>query len=142
MKTKTFTLVILGSLVLLAALARADKTVKELITDQTTTGPGALIVSSGTDAAGSAYFFQLSRMDGSGSVFVEETLDGAAWVRVGTLRKAGDIVTVPSCGNCAFRANVTTCLSCVATVVGTISGTPTLTALTPTVTPTVTPTHP
>lgn len=139
---------LLVALLLVAGVARAEKTVVKLTTDQTTTGPGQFIVSSGTDAAGSNYSFQLARMDGEGAVDIEETLNGGAWMRVGTLRTAGDIVVGPACGNCAFRSNVTICFSCVATVVGTASGAPVLTVLTPTATsaatatptPTLTPT--
>jgi hypothetical protein len=136
MKNRSFVLVILGSLALLAAFARADKTVVKLITDQTTIGPGALIVSSGIDATDSRYLFQCSRLDGEGSVNIEETLNGAAWTRVGTLRTKGEIVVAPACGNCAFRANVTVCRACIITVVGTMSGAPVLTVVTPTATPT------
>ena len=142
-------------LVLLAALpARADKTVVALITDKTTTGPGALIVSSGTDVGGSLYVFQLSRMDGVGSVAIEQSVNGGAWFTVGRMSFLGDALTGSACGSCAFRANVISCSpdpknvqsayanSCIATVVGTLSGSPTLTVLTPTATsaPTNTPT--
>lgn len=142
-------------LLLLAAFPlRADKTVVALCTDKTTVGPGTLIVSSGTDVGGSLYVFQLSRMDGIGVVAIEESVNGGAWFTAGTMKYAGDTLTGPACGSCAFRANVKVCTpdpnnalsvymnTCTATVVGTLSGSPTLTVLTPTatVTPTNTPT--
>jgi hypothetical protein len=129
-------------LTLLALPAFAEKTIVYLITDAVATGPGALRVSSGTDATGSTYSFQCSRLDGSGVVAIEETINGGQWAVVGTLKHAGDIVVWPACGNCSFRANVTVCNSCVVTVVGTASGAPVLTVLTPTAVPsaTVTPT--
>lgn len=133
-----------------ATTALAEKTVVALITDKTTTGPGTLIVSSGTDASGSNYSFQLTRADGFCVVTIEESLNGGAWTTVGAMQKLGDTLTGPTCGNCAFRANVVSCTvdtanansayinSCIATVVGTISGAPVLTVLTPTATPTLT----
>jgi hypothetical protein len=143
---------------LVAPLARADKTVVALITDKITTGPGTTIVSSGTDAAGSLYSFQMTRCDGFCTVAIEQTINGAQWTAVGTFRSTGETLTGPACGNCAFRANVNACIpdpanaasvyvgSCITTVVGTASGAPVLTVLTPTATaaatatPTKTPT--
>lgn len=123
----------------IAVILRAEKTVVALITDRVTTGTsGGIVVSSGTDATGSAYSFQCTRLDGTAIVNIEETLNGGAWTVVGNMRAVGDLVVVPACGNCSFRANVTTCSSCIVTVVGTMSGAPVLTALTPTATPTVT----
>lgn len=149
-------------LLLVLALAvlplRAEKTVVTLITDKTTTGAGALIVSSGTDATGSEYVFQISRLNGIAIVGIEASLNGGAWYSVGSMTKLGQFVRVPASGNTAFRANVYRCdidpgdaqsvymQSCVVTVVGTASGAPVLTALTPTATaaatatPTKTPT--
>lgn len=132
---------------LLATLPlRAEKTVVALITDKTTVGAGTLIVSSGTDAAGSSYVFQISRLNGFASVAIEESVNGGAWFSVGTMTALGAIVTVPASGNGAFRANVKSCTvdtgdtisaytgSCVVSVVGTASGAPVLTVLTPTAT--------
>ncbi len=133
-------------LALLALPVRAEKTVVALVTDKTTTGAGALIVSSGTDATGSEYVFQLSRLDGIATVAIEASVHGGAWYAVGTMTKLGEIVRVPASGNGAFRANVRKCAvdggnatsvymgSCVVSVVGTASGAPVLTVLTPTAT--------
>lgn len=144
----TLVLVLLGAMPL-----RAEKTVVALITDKTTTGAGALIVSSGTDATGSEYVFQISRLNGIATVSVEATVNGGAWYPVGSMSRVGQIVRVPASGNGAFRVNVTSCGvdgndatsvymgTCVVSVVGTASGAPVLTILTPTATPTVTATQ-
>lgn len=141
---------LLLALFLLASSLRAEKTVVALITDKTTVGAGALIVSSGTDATGSEYVFQLSRLDGTANVAIETTVDGRSWYSVGSMTVAGQIVRVPASGNGAFRANVKACgvdpanaLSvymgtCVVSVSGTASGAPVLTVLTPTAVPTAT----
>lgn len=139
------TLLVLSLLLACPAL-RGEKTVVALVTDKTTTGAGTLIVSSGTDAAGSEYVFQLSRLDGNASVAIEESINGGAWFQVGYMNTLGQLVRVSASGNGAFRANVITCSSnpsnalsvymgtCVVTVVGTASGAPVLTILTPTAT--------
>lgn len=141
----TLLLVLLGAMPL-----RAEKTVVALITDKTTTGAGALIVSSGTDAAGSEYVFQVSRLDGYATVAIESSVNGGAWVTVALLSSPGEIARIPASGNGAFRANVKECSidmtnaqsaytrSCIVSVVGTASGAPVLTVLTPTATPTLT----
>ena len=145
MKTRTFerlALAVLAVLVLAVFIVpvRADKSVTALLTRATTTGPGTAIVSSSADAAGAAYTFQLSHLDGDGVVNIETTVDGETWSIVGSLRQKGDIVTRPACGNCAFRGNIAQCNSCVASVVATFSGTGSVAVLTPTATPTATPT--
>lgn len=140
-------------LVLLGAMPlRAEKTVVALITDKVTVGAGALIVSSGTDATGSEYVFQLSRLDGYATVAIEQSIHGGAWFTVGRMESLGQIVRVPASGNGALRANVLACSadpsnvasaymrSCIVSVVGTASGAPVLTVLTPTATVTATPT--
>lgn len=134
----------------LAVPLRAEKTVVALLTDAHATGAGTTIVSSGTDAAGSTYTFQLNRADGITAVTIEESVNGGTWTTVGTLRSLGDALTGGACGACAFRANVQVCGvdptnavsvymgTCVVTVVGTASGAPVLTVLTPTATPSAT----
>lgn len=144
------------ALLLFAALpALADKGVVNLLLDSTATGPGALIVSSGTDVAGSIYSFQLTRLDGTASVSIEATVNGSSWTSIGSMTALGQIVRVPASGATAYRANVVTCKSdpgnatstymgsCVVSVVGSLSGSPTLVVLTPTPTaaPTATPTR-
>lgn len=131
---------------LLAFPAYGEKTVVALVTDKTTTGAGALIVSSGTDATGSEYVFQLSRLDGIATVAIEASVNGGYWYSVGSMNRPGQFVRAAASGNTAYRANVLSCgidpansLSvymgtCVVTVVGTASGAPVLTILTPTAT--------
>lgn len=164
MKTRTFTIIILGVLALVAAFLPSQRVEHSalaaggavtLMSNQTDAGPGfASATSQATPAATGAdrYVFQFHSSASGVDVLLQESCDGGTnWGFIYKFGRNGsdEIWSTGSAGVCAFRPFKPNYTTETATVTLTMSGaavpyapsyTPTPT-VTPTVTPTATPTH-
>jgi hypothetical protein len=157
MKNRSFVLVILGSLVLLALLVPRDRvdhsalaagSAVTLMNAQTAAGPGlASATTQATPAEGGAdrYVFQYHATGADVRTAIEQSSDsGSTWANVHTFRGPDEVWSAGVCGPCLFRANKIYTTSETATVILTMGGAAVALApsYTPTATPTTTPTHP
>jgi hypothetical protein len=160
MKTKSFTIAVLGALVLVALLVPRDRVEHQalaagsavvLANAQTTTGPG---IASGYTAAtpgevGSENLLFVFRAAGTNAARAQAHLEisddsGSTWTGLHTFGTGSDVFRYPVCAVCTFRV-VSDYASSTATVTVTMSVSGAAVAIaptrTPTPTPTVTPTH-